>query len=68
MGKVFRNIKKLKSSERYKHVIVSNDRTPYQVKYYKTVKKELDDRISKGEVNLKIRYHAGVPKIVSQEN
>ena len=41
-----------------KLVRVTNDRTPNEIKQYKELKKELDERISAGERNLKIRRGA----------
>ena len=43
-----------------KLVRVTNDRTPNEIKQYKELKKEMDERIRAGERNLKIRRGATV--------
>lgn len=61
---VIKSAKKLKSSERFKNVRISLDKTKRQTEYYKKVKAELDARIANGE-NLKIKYQGGIPSIIS---
>lgn len=61
---VLRNAKNLRGS-RLGHVKISNDRTPKQMEYYRKLKAVLDDRKTKGENNIEIKYIRGVPKIVS---
>ena len=60
------NARKLKSCERWNKISISRDRTPMQINYYKTVRDELNNRVSAGEANIKIKYVAGVPTIVSE--
>lgn len=59
-----RNTKKLLDSDDLKHIKISMDRTKRQIEYYKSVKSALDNRISSGENNLKIKYINGIPQIV----
>lgn len=61
---IIRNAKQLKGSE-FRNISISFDRTPKQIEYYKTLKKQLDERISNGEANLRIKNINGVPKITS---
>lgn len=60
-----KNAKKLKTSDSFKNISVSLDRTPRQIAYYRNVKADLDDRKSKGEENLIIKYVGGVPTITA---
>lgn len=48
-------------------VVVSQDRTPRQIQYYKEIKKQLLERRAEGESNIRIKYVRNVPKIVSVE-
>lgn len=64
--KILKNSKKVKSNQKYKNTILSADRTPKQMEYYKKVKQELNDRIAAGETNCKIKYVNNIPKIVSE--
>lgn len=61
---VLRKAKEIKIALNMGNISLSADRTPRQVEYYRQVKKSLDDRINNGETNLRIRYIAGLPKIV----
>ena len=45
-------------------VYIKSDQTTEQRKYLKSVIQELEDRKVKGEINLKIKYILGTPKIV----
>lgn len=58
-----RNVKKLRSRPDCKDVRVSLDRTPRQIRHFKTLKAEMESRASAGE-QLKIKYSRGIPKIV----
>lgn len=60
---IIRNAKILRTIAEHNNVVISYDRTPKQLELYQSLKRELDDRLSKGETNLKIRYRNGVPKI-----
>lgn len=62
---VVKKAKYLRSLDGLKGVYVSFDRTPRQIDQYKLIKKQLDDRLGKGESNIKIRYVKGCPKIVA---
>lgn len=68
IGKIFRNISKLKSSNKYKHINISKDQTPMQIQLYKETKMELVRRSSAGEPNLCIKYLKGIPTIVKQNS
>lgn len=57
---------KLKNSTAYTNITISYDRTPKQVEYYKKIKSELQERVSSGEIGLKIKYIKGIPKIISE--
>lgn len=48
----------------FSDIKVSRDRTPREGKYYKSLKLELDQRASRGEKDLKIKYINNVPQIV----
>lgn len=45
-----------------------SDQTPYQLKYLRDRRLELDANTEKGEKNLTIKYVRGTPKIVSNGN
>lgn len=62
---LIKNARNLKSSNEFKHIHISMDKTKRQNEYYKKVKAELDLRAANGEVGLRIRYDGGVPTIVS---
>lgn len=64
--KIIKQAKHLKNFPDFKDYSISLDRTPRQIKYYKKVKAELDQRTANGEGNLKIRYRKGLPVIVSE--
>lgn len=61
---LIKNAKILKSTERFKNITVTSDKTPTQQQQYKDLKVELNRRILNGEANLKIKYRNGEPKIV----
>ncbi|KAJ3644313.1 hypothetical protein Zmor_026979 [Zophobas morio] len=63
---VITKFKKLKESPNYASLSVFFDRTPRQSAFYKSVKRDLDTRIQNSETNLRIKYHNGVPTIVSE--
>lgn len=62
---LIRKAKTLRDSNSFKKINISLDRTPRQLEHYKSLKRELNQRISDGETNLKIKYIRGIPKIVS---
>lgn len=62
VGLILKNRAKLKGT----NVYVSADLTTRQRELERTVKDELEDRRSKGETNLQIRYSNGIPTIVSK--
>lgn len=45
-------------------ISIYSDKTPQQQNYFNNLKKELEDRIAGGELNLTIKYHKGTPKII----
>lgn len=55
----------LKNMQGFENVTLSFDRTPVQVDYYRQLRSEMNDRISKGETNLRIQYVNGRPTIKS---
>lgn len=65
---ILRKIKKIKSNVRFSGMSVTVDRTPRQVAYFKSVKSELQARLSNGESSLRIKYLNGVPTIVPEGN
>jgi uncharacterized protein YoxC len=48
-------------------VKASRDRTPREMEYYKSLKSELEARISQGERGLSIKYKNNIPSIVSSQ-
>lgn len=61
--KIFSNIQKIKphlSENSY----ITSDKTPSQNKYYKNIKSELQDRVEKGETNIKIKWIKNILKII----
>lgn len=62
---IIRNSAKLRDQGSWKHISLSRDRTPKQVELYRMVRAELDGRVAAGETDLKIKYVAGIPTIVS---
>lgn len=62
---VIKNAGKLRNSSDFERISISFDRTPKQLLRYKALRSELQDRLSKGERGLKIRYVSGTPKIVA---
>nr|CAH7765863.1 unnamed protein product [Callosobruchus chinensis] len=67
-GQVSALIKKsasLKNSEEFKRIAISTDRTPRQMEVYGRVKKELDERMAKGESNIKIKHIRGILTIIN---
>lgn len=65
VGIVLRKAKNIKTSEKFGRISISADRTPMQINAYKKVKQELDNRISMGETNIRIKYINERPTIVS---
>lgn len=63
---VMRNVRKLENTKYQKKVFISYDRTPKQQAFYSKVKDELQERISAGETNLRIRYRNDIPVIVAE--
>lgn len=61
---ILKNSKRLKSNSTYKQINIAPDRTKKQIEYFKKVKQELDNRISNGDANIRIKYVNDVPKIV----
>nr|CAH7715709.1 unnamed protein product [Callosobruchus chinensis] len=63
--KVLTNARKLQSSNRYKTIILSSDRTKRQIDFYKATKQELIERQNSGETNCRIKFFNGTPRIVN---
>lgn len=62
---IIHKARNLKSTANYKNINISLDRTPRQIELYRTVKRQLNERIAAGETNLRIKYIRGVPKVVT---
>jgi hypothetical protein len=45
----------------------SEDRTPRQTQYLKSLREELNQRINSGETNLTIKYINRVPQIITKQ-
>lgn len=60
---ILRNKNKLKNEK----IKIFADQTPSQQKYFNELREELKRRNQEGESNLTIKYHKGIPKIVSSE-
>nr|CAI5867118.1 unnamed protein product [Callosobruchus analis] len=52
---LLRKTPNLKKSDAFRKISIFADKTPRQMEYYKTIKKELEDRISNGETNIRIK-------------
>lgn len=65
---VLRASKSLKTTDPWKNIFISRDRTKMQNELYKSVRNELHERLSNGEQNLIIKYKDGIPNIVHSEN
>lgn len=57
--------KLLRSSEKFKNIRMSSDKTPRQQELYRKIKQELNARIANGETNIQIKYVNGIPRIVN---
>lgn len=62
--KMLGNWKNLRDSDLFKLVRISNDLTVRQRDHSFKIRQEYRDRVAKGENNLRLKYHNGVPKIV----
>lgn len=65
---ILRNVSKLKANPKFSRLSIFRDRTPLQLQIYKNARAELNERLSNGEANLKIKYNKGIPTIVSSLN
>lgn len=63
--RIIHNIRNIKDNDQFKNISISLDRTPKQIAYYMTIKKQLVDRIQRGEKDLKIKHIRGIPSIIS---
>nr|CAH7735132.1 unnamed protein product [Callosobruchus chinensis] len=61
---ILKNSSSLKNSRNHRSIVISQDRTMKQIKYYEALKQELVDRKSAGETNLGIKYINDLPKMV----
>lgn len=61
-----KNILKNRNNLRDDKVKLYPDQTPQQRSYVKKLSQELEDRIKKGEADIKIKYSRGVPKIIKE--
>lgn len=68
INEVLRGNKKIKQMERFKSVVINKDKTPNQLRFFKSVKEQLNARLSSGETALTIRYIRDVPTIVEMGN
>lgn len=62
---LFKNVSKLKVSDKFKNVFLVSDKIPRQLDHYNKLKHELDRRKNNGETNLVIKYIDGIPKITT---
>ncbi|KAF5294581.1 hypothetical protein FQA39_LY13340 [Lamprigera yunnana] len=51
-----KHAKSLKSNQSYHRLSVSLDRTTKHIQFYRSLKEELNNRLSAGESNLKLKY------------
>ena len=65
---VIRNARQLKSSSEWATISIFRDRTPMQMEIHRNAKKELEDRLANGEMDLTIKYRNGIPSVVSSLN
>lgn len=64
VGVLIKGAKKLQGGTVYSDVSLSFDRTTKQLDCYRALRTELNERVAKGERNIKIRFVSGNPKIV----
>ena len=57
-------ILKSKNKLRGRNIYIKSDQTTYQRQYLKDLIKTMEERKKKGEVDLKIGYYNGMPKIM----
>ncbi|KAJ3659810.1 hypothetical protein Zmor_011478 [Zophobas morio] len=60
-----KNAASLKTSNDFASISISSDRTPMQIQIYKNTKFEMNNRITNGENNLRIKYKNGIPTIIT---
>lgn len=53
------------SVDKWKNIFLSRDRTLMQREIHNAARAERDERLAKGETNLKIKYKNGIPSVVS---
>lgn len=63
-----KNSSKIRGVVGWNNVRISRDQTLMQRDLYREIRREMQDRLDRGESNLKIKYKNGVPHIVSSEN
>lgn len=61
---VLKNKKKLQSHSTFNSIRISSDKTSQQRNHFNSIRRELDERKSNGELDLSIRYVRGSPTIV----
>lgn len=61
---ILRNVKEIRSKQKFSNLVITSDKTPNQTLQYKRLKEELITRTNNGETNLKIKYFNGEPKII----
>lgn len=62
--KILSNAHKAMNTPQFRNFIISSDKTPRQQSQYQDLKRQMFDRLKKGEKDLRIRYVSGVPKII----
>lgn len=62
---IIRKAKDMRRHDQFKGIFVSYDKTPRQMDQYQQVKRNLNERLSNGETNLRIMYVNGNPIIKS---
>lgn len=55
----------LKSDQIFNDIKITSDKSPYQREFLRDLRNQLNERVSKGEQNLRIKYSKGQPGIVS---
>nr|CAI5836140.1 unnamed protein product [Callosobruchus analis] len=58
MKKIFKDIKLIKESKKFKDIVIVNDRTPMQMSRYRRMKTELEERKQQGENDIQISVDA----------
>ncbi|KAK9710302.1 hypothetical protein QE152_g26107 [Popillia japonica] len=66
--KILKNSRKITTTDKWKGISFSRDRTTMQRELHRVMKQNLHDRLNAGEKYLTLKYINGIPSIVSSEN